>query len=68
MRTQRQAVATKHLANSLTIFNRLLELSRSLRDADVAALIADRDYEELEMLIINHLLCSDVAVAAGARA
>jgi hypothetical protein len=34
----------------------------------VAALIADRDYEELEMLIINHLLCSDVAVAAGARA
>jgi xylose isomerase len=68
MRTQRQAVATKHLANSLTIFNRLLEFSRSLRDADVAALIADRDYEELEMLIINHLLCSDVAVAAGARA
>jgi xylose isomerase len=68
MRTQRQAVATKHLANSLTIFNRLLELSRSLRDTDVAALIADRDYEELEMLIINHLLCSDVAVPAGARA
>jgi xylose isomerase len=68
MRTQRQAVATKHLANSLTIFNRLLELSRSLRDEDVAALIADRDYEELEMLIINHLLRSDVAVPAGARA
>jgi xylose isomerase len=68
MRTQRQAFATKHLANSLTIFNRLLELSRSLRDTDVAALIADRDYEELEMLIINHLLCSDVAVPAGTRA
>lgn len=68
MRTQRQAVATKHLANSLTIFNRLLELSRSLHDTDVAALIAERDYEELEMLIINHLLCSDVAMPAGARA
>jgi len=59
MRTQRQAVATKHLSNSLTIFHRLLALSRSLSDSDVAALIADRDYEELEMLIINHLLAGD---------
>jgi xylose isomerase len=66
MRTQRQDLASKHLSNSLTIFHRLLELSRSLRDEDIAALIAERDYEELEMLIINHLLCCDVAVPMGA--
>jgi xylose isomerase len=66
MRTQRQDLASKHLTNSLSIFHRLLALSRSLRDEDVAALIAERDYEELEMLIINHLLCCDVAVPAGA--
>jgi xylose isomerase len=66
MRTQRQDLASKHLTNSLSIFHRLLELSRSLRDEDVAALIAERDYEELEMLIINHLLCCDVAVPMGA--
>ncbi len=68
MRTQRQAVSSKHLSNSLTIFNHLLTLSRSLRDEDVAALIAERDYEELEMLIINHLLNCDVGVPAGAIA
>lgn len=56
MRTQRQNVASLHLANSRTIFLRLLELSRSLRDADVAALVAEQNYEGLEMLIINHLL------------
>ena len=67
MRTQRQAVASKHLSNSLTIFNHLLALSRSLRDEDMAALIAQRDYEELEMLIINHLLSCNVPVPVGAR-
>jgi len=68
MRTQRRAVASKHLINSLTIFNHLLALSRSVRDEDIAALVAQRDYEELEMLIINHLLSCDVAVPAGAGA
>jgi xylose isomerase len=66
MRTQREGYACKHLRNSLSIFQRLLELSRSLGDEDVAALIANRDYEELEMLILNHLLCCDVAVPVGA--
>jgi hypothetical protein len=56
MRTQRQDVSYKHLENSRNIFLRLLALYRSLRDEDVAALIADQNYEELEMLIINHLL------------
>ena len=56
MRTQKLDVSTKHLSNSRTIFFKLLELSRSLDDAKVGALIAERDYEELDLLIMNHLL------------
>ena len=56
MRTQKQEVATKHLSNSRTIFLSLLDLVRSLDTGKVEALIADRDYEELDMLIINHLM------------
>ncbi len=56
MRTQKIEVSTKHLSNSRTIFLRLLELVRSLDEAKVDKLIADRDYEELDLLIMNHLL------------
>ena len=56
MRTQKQDVATKHLSNSRTIFLRLVELARSLNQAKVDQLIAERDYEELDLLIINHLM------------
>jgi xylose isomerase len=56
MRTQKLEVSTKHLSNSRTVFLRLLELSRSLDEAKVEALIAERDYEELDLLIMNHLL------------
>ncbi|MHC4229084.1 MAG: TIM barrel protein [Planctomycetota bacterium] len=56
MRTQKQEVATKHLSNSRAIFMALLELVRSLDKGKVDALIAERDYEELDMLIINHLM------------
>jgi xylose isomerase len=56
MRTQKQKVATKHLSNSRTIFLRLVELVRSLDKAKVEKLINDRDYEELDMHIINHLM------------
>ena len=56
MRTQKQDVATKHLSNSRTIFLRLVELVRSLDNAKVEKFINDRDYEELDMLIINHLM------------
>lgn len=56
MRTQKVEVATKHLSNSRKIFLNLLELSRSLDKSKVDELIAARDYEELEMLIINHLM------------
>jgi len=56
MRTQKQGSATKHLSNSRTIFLRLVELVRSLDKDKVEALISERDYEELDMLIINHLM------------
>ena len=56
MRTQKSDVATKHLSNSRQIFLNLLELVRSLDKKKVDQLITQRDYEELEMLIINHLM------------
>ncbi|MHC4109639.1 MAG: TIM barrel protein [Planctomycetota bacterium] len=56
MRTQKQDVATKHLSNSRTIFLRMVELVRSLDKSKVDNLIQQRDYEELDMLIIDHLM------------
>jgi xylose isomerase len=56
IRTQPAELATKHLRNSLQTFLRLVEAARSLEQARVDALIAARDYEELDWLILNHLL------------
>jgi len=56
MRTQKRDGSTKHLANSRTMFLKLLDLVRSLDDKKVEQLIQDRDYEELDLLILNHLL------------
>jgi xylose isomerase len=56
MRTQKQEVATKHLSNSRTIFLRMVELVRSLDKSKAEELIQQRDYEELDMLIIDHLM------------
>ncbi len=56
MRTQKQDVATKHLSNSRSIFLKLVDLVRSLDETQMDQLIAERDYEAVEMLIINHLL------------
>jgi len=56
MRTQKQEIATKHLSNSRTIFLRLLEIVRSLDQGMVETCIAERDYEELDMFIISHLI------------
>lgn len=56
LRTQPAALATKHLRNSLQMFLRLVELARSLDRARVNELIAARDYEELDWLILNHLM------------
>lgn len=56
MRTQKQEVATKHLSNSKELFLRLLEMVRSLDEKKVQELVSQRDYEELDMLIIDHLM------------
>ena len=58
IRTQPAELATKHLRNSLHMFLRLVALSRSLDRAAVAQLIAARDYEELDWLILSHLMRS----------
>jgi xylose isomerase len=56
MRTQKPEVATKHLRNSREIFLALVELVRSLDKNKVEKLKRERDYEELDILIINHLM------------
>jgi len=56
IRTQPAPIATKHLRNSMQTFLRLVELVRSLDQQAVNALIAQRDYEELDWLILNCLM------------
>jgi len=56
MRTQGDGVALKHLSNSRKVFLRLLEISRSLDDRQIAMLQQERDYEELEAYIIHNLI------------
>jgi len=56
LRTQPAELATKHLRNSLHMFLRLVELSRSLDRQAIAQLIAVRDYEELDWLILECLM------------
>ena len=56
MRTQKDDVALKHLDYSRKIFLKLLEISRSFDDAEIARLQAERDYEELNYYILNAML------------
>jgi xylose isomerase len=56
MRTQKAEVATKHLSNSREIFLRLLDKVRTFDTKAEAELIKARDYEGLELLVINHLI------------
>ena len=56
LRTQPAELATKHLRNSLDMFLRLVERSRALDRDAINELIAARDYEELDWLILNHLM------------
>jgi len=56
MRTQKKKASMKHLANSREIFLKLLELVRSLDNARIEELIIQRDYEELDAVIIKHLM------------
>jgi len=56
MRTQRAEVATKHLANSRKIFLHLVEKVRTFDWNIEKQCVANRDYEELEMAILEHLM------------
>ena len=56
MRTQKQAVNTKHLSTSKDRFLFLLEKVRTLDRKLEAQLISARDYEELDRYIICHLM------------
>jgi xylose isomerase len=56
LRTQPANLATKHLRNSLSTYLRLIEISRSLDRHRIDELIAVRDYEELDWLILNSLM------------
>jgi xylose isomerase len=56
MRTTKPADQTKHLANSREMFLRLLEVVRSIDDAQVEAYRSERDYEGLELYILGKLM------------
>lgn len=56
MRTQKEGEATKHLSNSREMFLALLEVSRGLDQDKIDELIAVRDYEALDRLIMMALL------------
>jgi xylose isomerase len=56
MRTTRGADQTKHLANSLTMFRRLLDVARGVSAERVEAYRNERDYEGLEMYVLEKLM------------
>jgi xylose isomerase len=56
MRSQKDENATRHLSNSIRIFNLLLGISRSLSESEMDKFVGERDYEGLEMYIIGKLL------------
>jgi xylose isomerase len=56
MRTTKQGDQLAHLANSRKMFVHLLELARSVDEKKVEAFRAERDYEGLELYILEHLL------------
>jgi xylose isomerase len=56
MRTTKPADQTRHLANSREMFLRLLDVVRSVDAAQVEAFRAERDYEGLEMYVLQKLL------------
>lgn len=56
MRTQPAEVAHKHLSNSRAVFLRLVEKVRSFPEQAARQCVAQRDYEALEMLVLDHLM------------
>ena len=55
-RTQRAGAATAHLATSKRIFQMLVAKVRSFPERTANECIANRDYEALERLVLEHLL------------
>jgi len=45
-----------HLENSRRTFLRLVEKARSFEEKKAQALIAERDYQALDQLVLEHLL------------
>lgn len=56
MRTQKAEVAHRHLCNSRTVFLRLLQKVRTFPREVEQQCIANRDYEALEMAVLEHLM------------
>ena len=56
LRTTREEHYLKHLDNSRKTFLRLVEKARSYPTKQADALIADRNYQDLDQLVITHLL------------
>ena len=56
LRSQKKAQSLKHLENSRKIFLMLVDLVRSVNAAKVEAFRAARDYEGLEMYIVQKLM------------
>ena len=56
MRTTKESHQTGHLANSKRFFELIVEKVRTFDGKTEAQLIADRDYEGLERLVVEHLL------------
>lgn len=55
-RTQKASSATAHLATSKAIFLRLVDKVRSFPEKIAAECVANRDYEALERIVLEHLL------------
>jgi xylose isomerase len=56
MRTTKQADQTRHLVNSREMFLRLLEVARSVDAAKIEQYRGERNYEGLEMYILEKLM------------
>ncbi len=46
----------KHLANSRRTFLKLVEKARTFDEAEAKALIADRNYQDLDQMVLEHLM------------
>jgi xylose isomerase len=56
MRTTKPSDQTQHLANSRQVFLNLVQLARILDVSKVEAYRTERDYEGLELYVLNHLM------------